>query len=72
MSISTTQLPANQTTSLERIIDRDLQQHIEDSLLFPTYRNGIFLMLSWNALTPLEQEAHQRATYVDEFSPDGF
>ena len=50
------------------VLDSDLEQHIEDTLLFTVIRDHRFVELTYNELTDDEK----RAIYVNLFSPCGY
>jgi hypothetical protein len=68
-----TTTPTSKTyQSINRVIEDDYRQHIEDTRLFLLFRHGKPVRLSWNELTATERQqqiaAQERAAYNVTFS----
>ncbi len=61
------------STQIERQIETDLRQHLEDTPLFWIIRSNRSVQRTWNELTETErqqtQEAQVRAQYIALFNP---
>ncbi len=53
------------TIDVARLMETDLEQHIEDDLEVNAIRDGKLVQVYWNALT----EDERRAAYVATFHP---
>jgi hypothetical protein len=57
-------VPTSSTPStIERQIETDLRQHIEDGLTVNAIRGGRIVHVRWNDLTPDERRAAQTVTF---------
>lgn len=52
---------ANEIPIVNRVIESDYSQHIEDSRLFTVWRQGHLVKRSWNELTSTERLQLQEA-----------
>ena len=56
-------VPTANPSTIERAIEQDLRQHVEDHLVVSAIRDGKLVSVRWNELTLDERRAAQVVTF---------